>query len=118
MIYEWKNFNAKILLASLHFLLLKFHYGGYKMTAKQPKGTKTKGKTAFIVTGDFKKGGKIQKFTKEVLVINKQNAEEYIYSILGSKHRVKRREITITKIDELPLDKITDPVIKQIMGGK
>ncbi|WP_455392567.1 50S ribosomal protein L18Ae [[Eubacterium] cellulosolvens] len=88
------------------------------MTAKQPKGTKPKSKTAFLITGNFRKGKKNQKFTKEVIVTTKQNAEEYIYSILGSKHRVKRREITISKIEELPNDKITDPIIKQLVGGK
>jgi large subunit ribosomal protein LX len=72
----------------------------------------------FKVTGTFRNGKRIQNFTKEVQVDNKQNAEEHIYSILGSKHRVKRREITINKIEELPVDKVTDPILKQIIGGK
>ena len=90
------------------------------MTTTQPKGTKTKkkSKSPYKVTGNFKKGKKIQKFTKEVLGTNKQNVEEYILSILGSKHRVKRREITITKIEEISPDEVTDTLVKQLMDGK
>jgi large subunit ribosomal protein LX len=84
------------------------------MAAKKPKGIKN----IFRVTGSFKKGKKNQKFTKELIVDNKQKAGEYILSIIGSKHRVKRREITITKIEELAIDKVTDPIIKQMMVGK
>lgn len=88
------------------------------MTATQPKGTKIKKKSPYKVSGNFKKGKKIQKFTKEVLGTNKQSVEEYILSILGSKHRVKRREITISKIEEISADEVTDTLIKQLMDGK
>jgi len=71
-----------------------------------------------MVTGNFKKGKNTQSFTKEVLALNKQNAKEYLLSIIGSKHRVKRREITIIKIEELSLDKVSDPIIKYQIGGK
>ena len=83
------------------------------MTAKKPKETKN----IYKVTGSFKKGNKIQPFTKEILMDNKKNVEEYVYSILGSKHRVKRKEITITKIEEISSDKVTNPIIKQQIGG-
>ena len=49
---------------------------------------------------------------------NKQQVKEYLYSIMGSKHRVKRREITIAKIEEIPVDKVTDQIILQRIGGK
>ena len=71
-----------------------------------------------MITGNFKKGKKTQNFTKEVMGENKQEVTEYLYSIMGSKHRVKRREITIAKIEEIPLDKVTDQIILQRMGGK
>lgn len=83
------------------------------MTAKKPKETKN----IYKVTGSFKKGKKNQPFTKEILMDNKKNVEEYVYSILGSKHRVKRKEITITKIEEISSDKVTNPIIKQQIGG-
>jgi len=84
------------------------------MPAKLPKRTTN----VFKVTGNFIKRKKTQKFTKEVIVNNKDQAKEYIFSIMGSKHRVKRREIKILKIEELPIDKITDPIIKDLAGGK
>jgi ribosomal protein L20A (L18A) len=72
----------------------------------------------YRIVGNFKKMKKSQKFTKEVLVPNKQQAKEHILSILGSKYRLKRREITIENIEEIPADKVTDPIIKQLIGGK
>jgi len=73
--------------------------------------------TVFRVTGNFRKGKKRQIFTKEICVKNKQEAEEYVFSIIGSKHRAKRREITIEKIEKIPNDKVTDNIIKQMIGG-
>lgn len=84
------------------------------MTAKSIKDSSD----IFRVTGSYKKGQRLQKFAKEILVPNKIQAQEYIYSIIGSKHRVKRREITIEKIEKITLADATDPVIKQIAGGK
>jgi len=84
------------------------------LTAKKSKTTKN----AYMVSGNFKKGKNTQSFTKEVIAANKQNAKEYLLSIIGSKHRVKRREITIIKIEELSLDKVSDPIIKYQIGGK
>jgi large subunit ribosomal protein LX len=84
------------------------------LSAKKVKGSTT----VFKITGNFKKGRKTQDFTKEVMSDNKQQLKEYIYSIIGSKHRVKRREITISKIEEIPIDKVTDQIILQRIGGK
>ena len=81
------------------------------------KQSKTK-KNVFKVIGNFKKGDRHLPFTKEVYVENKQKAQDYVYSVMGSKHKLKRREITIEKIEELALDKVTDPVILQFIGGK
>lgn len=72
----------------------------------------------FKVTGVFKKGKRSQKFSKEIFIENKQKAEEYIMSLMGSKHRVKRREIQIESIDKISTDQVTDPVIRQMIGGK
>lgn len=84
------------------------------MAAKQSKSAKN----VYKITGTFKNGTRKQTFTKEVYTNTKQNAEEYIYSILGSKHRAKRKEINITKIEEIQAKEVTDPIIKQLIGGK
>jgi large subunit ribosomal protein LX len=83
------------------------------MVAKQSKSKKN----VFKVTGNFTKNKKDHPFTKEVLVENKQKAQEFIYSVMGSKHRVKRREISIKKIEEIASSDVTDPIIKQLLEG-
>ncbi len=54
----------------------------------------------FKINGYFDMGSnKNQKFQKTVDAENKDIAREKIYSILGSKHRVKRPQIQITEIE-------------------
>ncbi len=72
----------------------------------------------FKITGKFKRGRQYQQFTKELLVENKQKAQELIFSFLGSNHRVKRRGIKIEKIERISAEDITNPIIKQQIGGK
>lgn len=56
----------------------------------------------YEIKGKFKMGrNKNQKFSKEVEAKNKEFAKEKIYSILGSKHRVKRRDIEIWEIKQI-----------------
>ena len=84
------------------------------MTAKAEKISIS----VFKITGSFKKGKRSQKFSKEIISENKENAKEYIFSVIGSKHRVKRREININNIDKISKDQVTDPIIRQMIGGK
>ncbi|ADI32477.1 50S ribosomal protein L18Ae [Staphylothermus hellenicus] len=49
-----------------------------------------------------------QKFTKEVRALNKEQAIEYVYSVLGSNHKLRRKHIKITKIEEIPLSEARD----------
>jgi ribosomal protein L20A (L18A) len=74
--------------------------------------------SVFKVTGSFKIRKKSQTFSKEVLKENKQKAEEYILSVLGSKHHLKRKEIKITNIEKIPTDQVSDMIIKQMLGGQ
>ncbi|WGI16766.1 50S ribosomal protein L18Ae [Methanonatronarchaeum sp. AMET-Sl] len=53
----------------------------------------------FEVNGYFDMGSnKNQKFKKVIEAENEETAREKIYSILGSKHRAKRRQIQIKEI--------------------
>ena len=45
-------------------------------------------------------GNKYQKFSKEIVALKKEDALELVYSDLGSKHKVKRTQIKIEKIEE------------------
>ncbi|GEM_PF-127073 len=49
-----------------------------------------------------------QKFKKEVRALNEQQAIEYVYSILGSNHKLRRKHIRITSVREIPLEEVTD----------
>jgi large subunit ribosomal protein LX len=60
-------------------------------------------------------GTKRQPFTKEVVCPTQPDVPGKIFSELGSKHRVKRRDIKIKKIDEIKPDEITDPIVKHLL---
>ncbi len=57
-------------------------------------------KKLFKITGKFFMGNKYQKFSKEIVALKKEDALELVYSDLGSKHKVKRTQIKIEKIEE------------------
>ena len=72
----------------------------------------------YKITGTFLMGTDSQPFTKEVLGKGKTDALETLYSDLGSKHKVKRRNIKIGKITEIKLNKVKDPIVQYKAGGK
>ena len=71
---------------------------------------------AFKVTGSFRMGRKPNPFAKEVAAADKKAAEETILSDLGSKHKVKRYDITIDKVTELKPEEVQDPAISFKLG--
>ncbi len=71
---------------------------------------------AFKVTGSFRMGKKPSPFAKEVAAKDKKAAEETILSDLGSKHKVKRYDISIDKVTELKLDEVSDNAIRFKLG--
>ena len=71
---------------------------------------------AFRVTGSFKMGRNFQNFSKEVISKDKKEAEEITLSDLGSKHKVKRYQITVKEIKELKPDEVTDTIISYKLG--
>ena len=73
---------------------------------------------AFKVTGSFDMGRVSQKFSKEIISKDKKEAEEFILSDLGSKHKVKRYQIKITAVKELKPDEVTDTIISFKLGEK
>jgi len=66
---------------------------------------------AFKATGTFLMGEKIQPFSKEVAAKDQNEAKELVFSIMGSKHNVKRFRIDIEKIILLKTEEITDLVV-------
>jgi large subunit ribosomal protein LX len=53
-----------------------------------------------------------QKFSIEIAAENAEAAKETALSVMGSKHRLKRREIKIDEITELKPDEITNHTVQ------
>jgi len=69
----------------------------------------------YRISGKFLMGKIWQPFSKEVIGNDENEARERLFSILGSRHRVKRRMIKIDNIKEVSKDEIEDPVIKYMV---
>jgi len=66
----------------------------------------------FRIIGSFKDVRSEQKFSIEVAAENADAAKETALSVLGSRHKLKRRDITINEINELKPDEITNLTVK------
>ncbi|UAL07743.1 MAG: 50S ribosomal protein L18a [Candidatus Methanogranum gryphiswaldense] len=72
---------------------------------------------AFRVTGSFADPRqKQQKFSVEMSGENEAAVREKALSTFGSKHRLKRRQIDITEITEIPADQVISHVVKYDIG--
>jgi large subunit ribosomal protein LX len=72
---------------------------------------------AFLIKGthaDKRQGRQI--FSVEMAAEDEVAAREKALSTLGSQHKLKRYEIEISEITEVPADKIVDHVVKYQIG--
>lgn len=72
----------------------------------------------FRVTGEIKKPNLKTSFRKEVVAIKSEHAVEKVYAELGSRHRVKRFQIKIAKVEEVPPEEIQNPLLKKLVVGE
>lgn len=72
----------------------------------------------FKVTGEIKKPNLKTSFEKEVIAVKSEHAIEKVYAELGSRHRVKRFHIRITNVEEVPPEKIENPLIRKLIVGE
>lgn len=49
-----------------------------------------------------------QKFSKEVRALTPEQAIEYVYSVLGSNHKLRRKHIKILSVKEISLEEVKD----------
>lgn len=54
----------------------------------------------FVIEGEFKAGREWEKFTKHISSQNERTAVEKLYSLIGSKHGLKRNFIKIHSVRE------------------
>lgn len=67
-------------------------------------------------SGDYKKKKRTFTFSRELLGEKESHIREKILSELGSRHRVKRKEINITEIKEIKPEEVTDLDLRKILG--
>lgn len=71
----------------------------------------------FRVIGKIRKPNFQTEFQKEVRALKPEDAVEKVYMLLGSKHRVKRFQMTISKVEEISADEIEDMIVKKLTLG-
>lgn len=72
----------------------------------------------FRVVGRITKLNFQTDFRKEIRALKPEQAVERIYKEIGSKHRVKRFQIKILKVEEVSIEEITDPAIRKLTLGE
>lgn len=67
---------------------------------------------AYRVSGEFQMGGESQDFAMETIADDDEEATEWALSTLGSKHRVRRPEVTIESVEETSLEEVEDLTVR------
>jgi large subunit ribosomal protein LX len=71
----------------------------------------------FRVSGRIRKPNFQTDFSKEVRALKPEDAVEKVYMELGSKHRVKRFQMTISKVEEIAPGEIENFIVKKLTPG-
>jgi len=71
----------------------------------------------YRVSGKINKPNFKTEFQKEVRAMNPEDAKEKVYMLLGSKHRVKRFQMKIFKVEEVNPKDIKDIIIRKMTPG-
>ena len=72
----------------------------------------------FRVIGEIRKPNLETSFKKEVVAIKREHAVEKVYAELGSRHRVKRFQIKMLKIEEVSPEDIENPMLRKLVVGE
>jgi large subunit ribosomal protein LX len=72
----------------------------------------------FRVTGEINKPNFKTNFKKEIRSLKKEDAVDRVYKEIGSKHKAKRFEIKILKVEQISLEEVTDPIVKKMSFGE
>ena len=72
----------------------------------------------FRVVGKIDKPNWKTDFKKEIRALKPEEAVERVYREMGSKHRAKRFQIKIMKVEEIGLEEITDPAVRRLTVGE
>ncbi|MGY5865069.1 MAG: 50S ribosomal protein L18Ae [Candidatus Thorarchaeota archaeon] len=67
-------------------------------------------------SGAYKKNKRNFTFSRELLAEKESHVREKILSELGSRHRVKRREIEIREVKELKPEEVKNLDLRKLLG--
>lgn len=70
----------------------------------------------YHLQGTYRRIKRKYRFSQEIRALNEADAREELYSILGSCHRVKRKAITIDKIEIITPQEAEKPIIRKLSG--
>jgi large subunit ribosomal protein LX len=72
----------------------------------------------FRVVGKIAKPNYQTDFRKEIRSLKPEEAVEKVYMEIGSKHRAKRSQIKVLKVEEIGFDDVSDPTIRKLTAGE
>ena len=72
---------------------------------------------AFRVSGVMRIKDSWQKFSVELTEVSEENAVERVYSLLGSRHKLKRAHIKVLEVRELSPDEVTDLRVRKLLSA-
>ncbi len=72
----------------------------------------------FRVVGKITKPNYMTDFRKEIRALKPEEAIERVYKEIGSKHKAKRVQIKVLKVDEISVEEITDPIVRKLTLGE
>ena len=70
----------------------------------------------WVASGEYKKKKRVFTFSREILGEKESHIREKVLSELGSRHRVKRREITISEIKEIKPEEVQSLELRKFLG--
>ncbi len=70
----------------------------------------------WLASGEYMKNKEKFTFSRELLGEKEAHVREKILSELGSRHRVKRREITISEIKEIKPEEVQSLDLRKFLG--
>lgn len=71
----------------------------------------------YQIEGDFQMGRIRQHFVLQVVSKDENTAREHVQALLGSRHGVERRQITIGTVKALKADEVTDATAKVALAN-
>ena len=72
---------------------------------------------AYLITGSYDDPRKKQPFSIEMAAENEDAVREKVYSTIGSRHKMERRQIHIDEVKELSAEEVTNHVVKYQIGA-